>query len=628
MQTHTDVQSNTRDTIIDLAENGAHIVLLHGKEAFRTGWPNTPASIADITAHRDSFGWIPGSRKLVCIDFDAGDPQWLTELLKANDVPYALCKTRRGWHVYVKVRSTDGIDRNWRNEHGKGEVRCIGQNCKLWDADAVIELLDAPGATCGEEFFALLAPKKERNKNHVADTDLASAIVSAMQELNPQARLSDDYLHKCYCPNPDHDDKNPGAAVARTTGVIVCTTCDNPSPAQAAIWLDIELSPAPAPISDLPDTWRTAMLEHLSESEAAICEGIVRIYQKHGEIPTKRIELLFNLGDVGFQLPSRTVDRFISESGLLHSDFDKFLARLAYQIARRAGRRRYERESFKGRLLACKSILRDLGAKGGMDTKSAAKKRRKVRKVLMAGGESSPLDLSYFDGAIKSGADYRAAVMRAVYTSKGGHSRTNWGKMLGCHWKHVTSVAKRCKLKLIAQEAIEVAVKTVSDCFNAQAQHPKSRIAFVSRGGAVVTFTKAMKIQQGDTVVIQPISEHLELDDVPAETAEKETSPNDSLHSTTSTASFGEVNNMARPDGKWRGRDWDPKWIYWQHLFALEAKGWEIDEANHVIRYGDDFKLDNPELLALKIIIERREPIVMELPTDVIVLANGMIIPF
>ena len=359
---------------------------------------------------------------------------------------------------------------------------------------------------------------------------------------------------------------------------------------------------------EMPDSWRIAMLNNLTASEAGISEGVVRIWQQHGALPDTRVELLFNLGKVGFQFPARTVERYMA-SGLFHSDFDTFIAKLAFEIARRAGRRQYEKDTFAGRLTACRSILRSLGPGGGADTTAAAKKRRKVRATLSAGGESSPLDLSYFDGVIKNGADYRAAVMRALYERIGERSRAVWGRDLGVNKEQVKATAKRCKLKLVEREQVKTEVKTMSDCFAAQADYPKSKILYVQRsieqGGIEnISFSKSMSIQQGDKVVIQPISEHLELDENPVSPKPRPTTAKKSNLG----LGFGELalrgSNMARPDGKWRGKEWDPKWIYWQHLFVLEENGWEVDTERLLIVYKATGEVEaDPDLDKLKAII-------------------------
>ena len=82
-------------------------------------------------------------------------------------------------------------------------------------------------------------PNHNASATYSANTKLANAIVHEIESRQSQVKRSAAYLHDVYCPNPAHNDLNPGAAISLQSGVLICSNCNNAHPNQVADWLGI-----------------------------------------------------------------------------------------------------------------------------------------------------------------------------------------------------------------------------------------------------------------------------------------------------------------------------------------------------------------------------------------------------
>ena len=163
-----------RETIVELAQNGAHIVLagngkkpcwpprggLSGKEVYAaehkragqlvsagTGWMKHPATVEAIRAHGGLFGIVPATVGLLCIDVDDKHPAGVEVIREAVveslGAPAFEFRTRSdGFHLYYKADPLPlTYEPYWfpgecAPNPELGEVRFSGAQCVVWNIAA------------------------------------------------------------------------------------------------------------------------------------------------------------------------------------------------------------------------------------------------------------------------------------------------------------------------------------------------------------------------------------------------------------------------------------------------------------------------------------------------------------
>ena len=132
-----------KEAVLDLSENGMHVVLLHEQEKrpIRKGWPDKPASDLDIVLHDGGFGWVPGVSGYAVLDLDKTAPDFDLQDFIEDYPPAAVVESSSGkWHlVYRDPEKPKVIFRSgkWR-EDPDGEERRPNRNGRAYPALGIL----------------------------------------------------------------------------------------------------------------------------------------------------------------------------------------------------------------------------------------------------------------------------------------------------------------------------------------------------------------------------------------------------------------------------------------------------------------------------------------------------------
>ena len=97
----------------------AQLKRANGKESFDH---DPGGSLPDLIEHEGAITGRPSSVGLAVADFDAGESDWLTDILDKRSVPYVKVRRNRGDHVHFPFVENSGGDFRWDGHGGHGEV--------------------------------------------------------------------------------------------------------------------------------------------------------------------------------------------------------------------------------------------------------------------------------------------------------------------------------------------------------------------------------------------------------------------------------------------------------------------------------------------------------------------------
>ena len=588
--------------------------------------------IATYMSHIDQGRGIalqPSSKRWVMLDVDEGNLIDLLMLLSDGDYAYMYVKSRRkdGFHVYLRCDIPVGKLGNggWRVGSARGEIRHDLYGI-LYDYGTPLHELDGkPGKAADWELFLKLGVGKRRRdvQSSVPEGNdkLGAEIQATVLDRQPQARLDPDgWVRNAYCENPGHDDLLPGAAIT-PEGRCVCARCNHPGPYQMATWLGIKVGMT----IEAGPQWklRSLMLQVWKENTVGLIEGIARIYDSTAALPTCRAELREALDKVNVPIPETTLDKILANNWLspflipndsaisinIREIYSAWVSGVLEELAQAHGRKSASKSAHKDRGLVDEAILHDLlGVRIGELGLTSDVKVAKAD--LESAGLSTLKPLPLPSMPIRYRGDFRTAFMRGYFDEYGEQSLTKWEAILGCTTNTVKSTAEFAGIERTERDAVKCPVQSVDDVFAKRPAGAKTVCIERALGGHE-DFDAAMAIEEGDVAVYAPVSEHKVVSDPmprkPRASSSEKPDASAQVEEPPVPPAQSERNNMEEPDDSWRGFGWDPRFVYWQALFILECKGWQVCPERRLLIYETTGEVEyNPTFERLKVILQNQ----------------------
>lgn len=80
------------------------------------------ATLQQLLDHDDNIAFKGSTLGFGTLDYDSGNIDWFTDILRREGISYEHEASKRGGHVIFPISKTAGINMRWQNEHGEGEI--------------------------------------------------------------------------------------------------------------------------------------------------------------------------------------------------------------------------------------------------------------------------------------------------------------------------------------------------------------------------------------------------------------------------------------------------------------------------------------------------------------------------
>ena len=439
-----------------------------------------------------------------------------------------------------------------------------------------------------------------------------------------------------HCPNPQHEDKNPSAALHKD-GFCTCQVCGTFNSKQLAEFLDIDwrsllkprtqinssskvdLNAAPqtdaetAPISfeQIPDSWLRTFNKFYTSTDAQLFFFAIRARSAGSLTESFTIqEFIETVPELGCNISGRSIYRAFKRAAA--DDNHVLIAKLdpiQRSRHRNAKYRLRSLEDIKRRLLhdirlrvyeekfpkhpdiligfevfdeALQGSSLAITLKSALEPLYREQKQRFDRLInrcegLIAGYLADLDDLSATplpDWSIDNATDLPAMLAHALYIDDPqDHPKREWERLLGISRSGVPKVLERAAIKRTAY-TIEEKVDSQRDAKDRAREHG-AKIKGVKVDGAYQPYDAAMDIPPDSRVILQPPAKHKKISD--EKQIVKAPPAKSSLASAADTPKK-RADNMRKP-GNWHKPLWDPQFIYWELVKACcLLHGYEVED--------------------------------------------------